>query len=98
MSALKNLIHSDNISHITNMLSQIETAHNMTLAHKLMEIENLAISAIQEALGRYEDILKPLHMQEVSAVERAMRDIRPSAEYMNDIMHQVKASTHQFLR
>ena len=60
MSALKNLIHSDNISHITNMLSQIETAHNMTLAHKLMEIENNpAISAIQEALGRYEDILKP---------------------------------------
>ena len=83
MSALKNLIHSDNISH---MLSQIETAHNMTLAHKLMEIENNpAISAIQEALGRYEDILKPLHMQEVSAVERAMRDIRPSTEYMNDI-------------
>lgn len=76
------------------MLSQIEIAHNMTLAHKLMEIENNpAISAIQEALGRYEDILKPLHMQEVSAVERAMRDIRPSAEYMNDIMHQVKAST-----
>lgn len=94
MSALKNLIYSDNISHLTNMLSQIETAHNMTLAHKLMEIENNpAISAIQEALGRYEDILKPLHMQEVSAVERAMRDIRPSAEYMNDIMHQVKAST-----
>jgi len=91
---LKNLIYSDNISHLTNMLSQIETAHNMTLAHKLMEIENNpAISAIQEALGRYEDILKPLHMQEVSAVERAMRDIRPSAEYMNDIMHQVKAST-----
>lgn len=76
------------------MLSQIEIAHNMTLAHKLMEIENNpAISAIQEALGRYEDVLKPLHMQEVSAVERAMRDIRPSAEYMNDIMHQVKAST-----
>lgn len=94
MSALKNLTYSDNISHITNMLSQIETAHNMSLAHKLMEIENNpAISAIQEALGRYEDILKPLHMQEVSAVERAMRDIRPSAEYMNDIMHQVKAST-----
>lgn len=94
MSALKNLIYSDNISHLTNMLSQIETAHNMTLAHKLMEIENNpAISAIQETLGRYEDILKPLHMQEVSAVERAMRDIRPSAEYMNDIMHQVKAST-----
>ena len=94
MSALKNLIHSDNISHITNMLSQIETAHNMTLAHKLMEIENNpAISAIQETLGRYEDILKPLHMQEVSAVERAMRDIRPSAEYMNEIMHQVKVST-----
>lgn len=91
---MKNLIYSDNISHLTNMLSQIETAHNMTLAHKLMEIENNpAISAIQEALGRYEDILKPLHMQEVSAVERAMRDIRPSAEYMNDIMHQVKAST-----
>lgn len=91
---MKNLIYSDNISHLTNMLSQIETAHNMTLAHKLMEIENnLAISAIQEALGRYEDILKPLHMQEVSAVERAMRDIRPSTEYMNDIMHQVKAST-----
>lgn len=91
---MKNLIYSDNISHLTNMLSQIETAHNMTLAHKLMEIENNpAISAIQETLGRYEDILKPLHMQEVSAVERAMRDIRPSAEYMNDIMHQVKAST-----
>ena len=91
---MKNLIYSDNISHLTNMLSQIETAHNMTLVHKLMEIENNpAISAIQEALGRYEDILKPLHMQEVSAVERAMRDIRPSAEYMNDIMHQVKAST-----
>lgn len=32
-------------------------------------------------------------MQEVSAVERAMRDIRPSAEYMNEIMHQVKVST-----
>jgi len=91
---LKNLIYSDNISHITNMLSQIETAHNMSLAHKLMEIENNpAISAIQETLGRYEDILKPLHMQEVSAVERAMRDIRPSAEYMNEIMHQVKVST-----
>lgn len=59
-----------------------------------MEIENNpAISAIQETLGRYEDILKPLHMQEVSAVERAMRDIRPSAEYMNEIMHQVKVST-----
>ena len=86
MSVLKNLIYSDNISHITNMLSQIETAHNMSLAHKLMEIENNpAISAIQETLGRYEDILKPLHMQEVSAVERAMRDIRPSTEYMNDI-------------
>lgn len=94
MSVLKNLIYSDNISHITNMLSQIETAHNMSLAHKLMEIENNpAISAIQETLGRYEDILKPLHMQEVSAVERAMRDIRPSAEYMNEIMHQVKVST-----
>ena len=26
-----------------------------------------------------------LHMQEVSAVERAMRDIRPSTEYINDI-------------
>ena len=66
----------------------------MSLAHKLMEIENNpAISAIQETLGRYEDILKPLHMQEVSAVERAMRDIRPSAEYMNEIMHQVKVST-----
>ena len=91
---MKNLIYSDNISHITNMLSQIETAHNMSLAHKLMEIENNpAISAIQETLGRYEDILKPLHMQEVSAVERAMRDIRPSAEYMNEIMHQVKVST-----
>lgn len=91
---MKNLIYSDNISHITNMLSQIETAHNMLLAHKLMEIENNpAISAIQETLGRYEDILKPLHMQEVSAVERAMRDIRPSAEYMNEIMHQVKVST-----
>jgi len=52
------------------MLSQIETAHNMSLAHKLMEIENNpAISAIQETLGRYEDILKPLHMQEVSAVD-----------------------------
>lgn len=94
MSVLKNLIYSDNISHITNMLSQIETAHNMSLAHKLMEIENNpAISAIQETLGRYEDILKPLHMQEVSAVERAIRDIRPSAEYMNEIMHQVKVST-----
>lgn len=94
MSVLKNLIYSDNISHITNMLSQIETAHNMSLAHKLMEIENNpVISAIQETLGRYEDILKPLHMQEVSAVERAMRDIRPSAEYMNEIMHQVKVST-----
>lgn len=94
MSVLKNLIYSDNISHITNMLSQIETAHNMSLAHKLMEIENNpAISAIQETMGRYEDILKPLHMQEVSAVERAMRDIRPSAEYMNEIMHQVKVST-----
>ncbi len=81
MSVLKNLIYSDNISHITNMLSQIETAHNMSLAHKLMEIENNpVISAIQETLGRYEDILKPLHMQEVSAVERAMRDIRPSAD------------------
>ena len=91
---MRNLIYADNISQITNMLSQIEIAHNMTLAHKLMEIENNpAISAIQEALGRYEDVLKPLHMQEVSAVERAMRDIRPSAEYMNDIMHQVKAST-----
>lgn len=91
---MKNLIYSDNISHITNMLSQIETAHNMSLAHKLMEIENNpVISAIQETLGRYEDILKPLHMQEVSAVERAMRDIRPSAEYMNEIMHQVKVST-----
>lgn len=91
---MKNLIYSDNISHITNMLSQIETAHNMSLAHKLMEIENNpAISAIQETMGRYEDILKPLHMQEVSAVERAMRDIRPSAEYMNEIMHQVKVST-----
>ena len=91
---MKNLIYSDNISHITNMLSQIETAHNMSLAHKLMEIENNpAISAIQETLGRYEDILKPLHMQKVSAVERAMRDIRPSAEYMNEIMHQVKVST-----
>lgn len=91
---MKNLIYSDNISHITNMLSQIETAHNMSLAHKLMEIENNpAISAIQENMGRYEDILKPLHMQEVSAVERAMRDIRPSAEYMNEIMHQVKVST-----
>lgn len=91
---MKNLIYSDNISHITNMLSQIETAHNMSLAHKLMEIENNpAISAIQETLGRYEDILKPLHMQEVSAVERAIRDIRPSAEYMNEIMHQVKVST-----
>lgn len=91
---MKNLIYSDNISHITNMLSQIETAHNMSLAHKLMEIENNpAISAIQETLGRYEDILKPLHMQEVSAVERAMRDIRSSAEYMNEIMHQVKVST-----
>ena len=91
---MKNLIYSDNISYITNMLSQIETVHNMSLVHKLMEIENNpAISAIQEVLGRYEDILKPLHMQEVSAVERAMRDIRPSAEYMNDIMHQVKAST-----
>lgn len=91
---MKNLIYSDNISHITNMLSQIETAHNMSLAHKLMEIENNpAISAIQETLGRYENILKPLHMQEVSAVERAMRDIRPSAEYMNEIMHQVKVST-----
>ena len=91
---MKNLIYTDNISHITNMLSQIETAHNMSLAHKLMEIENNpAISAIQETLGRYEDILKPLHMQEVSAVERAMRDIRPSAEYMNEIMHQVKVST-----
>ncbi|WP_256280287.1 hypothetical protein [Blautia obeum] len=42
----------------------------MSLAHKLMEIENNpAISAIQETLGRYEDILKPLHMQEVSAVD-----------------------------
>ena len=91
---MKNLIYSDNISHITNMLCQIETAHNMSLAHKLMEIENNpVISAIQETLGRYEDILKPLHMQEVSAVERAMRDIRPSAEYMNEIMHQVKVST-----
>ena len=91
---MRNLIYADNISQITNMVSQIEIAHNMTLAHKLMEIENNpAISAIQEALGRYEDVLKPLHMQEVSAVERAMRDIRPSAEYMNDIMHQVKAST-----
>ena len=70
MSVLKNLIYSDNISHITNMLSHIETAHNMSLAHKLMEIENTpAISAIQETLGRYEDILKPLHMQEVSAVD-----------------------------
>lgn len=70
MSVLKNLIYSDNISHITNMLSQIEMAHNMSLAHKLMEIENNpAISAIQETLGRYEDILKPLHMQEVSAVD-----------------------------
>ena len=70
MSVLKNLIYSDNISHITNMLSQIETAHNMSLAHKLMEIENNpAISAIQETLGIYEDILKPLHMQEVSAVD-----------------------------
>ena len=70
MSVLKNLIYSDNISHITNMLSQIETAPNMSLAHKLMEIENNpAISAIQETLGRYEDILKPLHMQEVSAVD-----------------------------
>lgn len=70
MSVLKNLIYSDNISHITNMLSQIETVHNMSLAHKLMEIENNpAISAIQETLGRYEDILKPLHMQEVSAVD-----------------------------
>ena len=70
MSVLKNLIYSDNISHITNMLSQIETALNMSLAHKLMEIENNpAISAIQETLGRYEDILKPLHMQEVSAVD-----------------------------
>ena len=53
MSVLKNLIYSDNISHITNMLSQIETAHNMSLAHKLMEIENNpAISAIQGDPGQ----------------------------------------------
>lgn len=58
------------------------------------QIGNLpSLSAIEKSLSRYDDILKPLHMPGMSAIERAMSDIRPDVGYVEDIMQQVQAAT-----
>lgn len=94
-NSLNNLIYVNQIGNLPTLASQIGSMHSVSdMAKKLMEIErSSALSAIEKSLSRYDDILKPLHMSGMSAIERAMSDIRPSMEYAHDIMQQVQVAT-----
>ena len=94
-NSLNNLIYVSQIGNLPTLASQIGSMHSVSdMAKKLMEIERSpALSAIEKSLSRYDDILKPLHMSGMSAIERAMSDIRPSMEYAHDIMQQVQVAT-----
>ena len=94
-NSLNNLIYENQIGNLPTLVSQIGSVHSVSaMAKKLMEIEcSPSLSAIEKSLSRYDDILKPLHMSGMSAIERAMSDIRPSMEYAHDIMQQVQVAT-----
>lgn len=94
-NSLNNLINVSQIGNLPTLASQIGSMHSVSdMAKKLMEIERSpALSAIEKSLSCYDDILKPLHMSGMSAIERAMSDIRPSMEYAHDIMQQVQVAT-----
>ena len=94
-NSLNNSINVSQMGHLPILASQLGSVHSASvMAKKLMEIERSpALSAIEKSLSRYDDILKPLHMSGMSAIERAMSDIRPSMEYAHDIMQQVQVAT-----
>lgn len=94
-NSLNNLINVSQMGHLPTLASQLGSVHSASaMAKKLMEIEcSPSLSAIEKSLSRYDDILKPLHMSGMSAIERAMSDIRPSMEYAHDIMQQVQVAT-----
>ena len=94
-NSLNNLINVSQMGHLPTLASQLGSVHSASaMAKKLMEIEcSPSLSAIEKSLSRYDDILKPLHMSGMSAIERAMSDIRPSMGYAHDIMQQVQVAT-----
>ena len=94
-NSLNNLMYVNQIGNFPTLVSQIGTVHSASaMVEKLMEIEcSPSLSAIEKSLSRYDDILKPLHMPGMSAIERAMSDIRPDAGYVEDIMQRVQAAT-----
>lgn len=73
-NSLNNLIYENQIGNLPTLVSQIGSVHSVSaMAKKLMEIEcSPSLSAIEKSLSRYDDILKPLHMSGMSAIERAM--------------------------
>lgn len=76
-NSLNNLMYENQIGNLPTLVSQIGSVHSVSaMAKKLMEIEcSPSLSAIEKSLSRYDDILKPLHMSGMSAIERAMSGV-----------------------
>ena len=85
------LIRASSFSPFSETGAQIAAYSSTSLAQKLMELENTpVVSAIQSSLGRYDDILKPVHMGNVSAIESMMSAVDPLAGYEDGILQRTK--------